>query len=169
MKITIREYRQSDFEACRSLWVELIRYHRDIYDDPTIGDDAPEQSFQPSLDNPNRKGTWVAEVEGNVAGYAGLLIFSPKEGEVEPVIVTASCRSRGIGSMLVEKVVEEATKAGVRFLSIRPVGRNTGALSLYVRLGFSALGSVELVQDLSGKYDNTWKSGIEIHGNNLRY
>ncbi|MBI4300887.1 MAG: hypothetical protein HY677_07095, partial [Chloroflexi bacterium] len=41
METTIREYRTADFEACRSLWGELTRHHREIYEDPTIGGDDP--------------------------------------------------------------------------------------------------------------------------------
>ena len=158
-KIKVREYRDSDFETCRSLYAEMTLHHQDIYEDPTIGGDDPGRGFQPYLDNQRRRGTWVAEVDGRVVGFAGLLIHSPEEGEVEPVTVSAPYRSQGIGSALVEHIVEEARKAGVRFLSVRPAVRNERALSLYVRLGFDKVGFVDLLQDLSQSSGRNWVPG----------
>ena len=169
MEIVIREYRESDSEACNSLYAELTRHHAEIYGDPTISGTDPGRGFRPYMENPRRHGTWVAEVEGKVVGMAGLLVHSKDEAEVEPVVVTAAHRSRGIGSLLVDRVVEETRKTGIRFLSIRPVVRNERALSLYVRLGFDTIGFIDLLQDLSNRYDRKWKPGIEIHGNKLRY
>jgi GNAT superfamily N-acetyltransferase len=118
----------------------------------------------------DRCGTWVAESNGTVIGTAGLLKSREMlEGEIEPVIVTASFRNRGIGTRLVKYVVEEAKRRGMRFLKVRPVARNKEAISLYVRLGFNLLGYVDLFQDLKPEYNREWKPGIEIHGNQLRY
>jgi len=169
MKVSIREYRESDFRACRSLWEELTQHHRDIYQDSAIGGGDPGGGFETYMADPRRRGTWVAEVEGRVVGLTGLLVQWEEEGEVEPVVVSSSHRDRGIGSMLVERVVEEARKRGVRFLSIRPAARNERVVSLYVRLGFNLLGYVDLLQDLSPSSDRKWKPGIRIHGNDLHY
>ncbi|HEY42072.1 MAG TPA: GNAT family N-acetyltransferase [Dehalococcoidia bacterium] len=176
MNITIRDYETKDYDICRLLWVELTQHHRDIYGDPTIGGDDPGREFDRYLENPQRKGSWIAEIEGKVIALAGLLTHShPEEGdtrmggEVEPVVVSQPYRDRGIGTRLVEHVVEQARRNGVRFLSIRPVARNERALSLYVRLGFDAVGEVALLQDLSSSYDRKWKPGIRILNNELRY
>lgn len=169
MKTTIRDYQASDLEVCRSLWRELTQHHRDIYEDQTIGGDDPGRAFDSYMENPRRRGTWLAEVEGQVVGFAGLLIHSAEQGEVEPVIVTLRRRSQAVGSRLVEHVVEEARKAGVRFLSIKPVARNERAISLYVRLGFNLLGDIDLFQELSPSSNRKWKPGIAVHDNELRY
>jgi glycine/serine hydroxymethyltransferase len=41
MNTQIREYRDADYEACRSLWAELTEHHRLIYGDPSIGGNDP--------------------------------------------------------------------------------------------------------------------------------
>lgn len=169
MEITIREYQTSDFEICRSIYGELSQHYAEIYEDPTIAGEDPGRGFEPYLNNPRRQGTWVAEVEGSVVGIAGLLIHPEEEGEVEPVVVSLPYRGRGIGSMLTKRVVEEARKAGVRFLIVRPAARNIRALSLYFRLGFNLVGNISLFQDLLSSPDRKWKPGIEIHGYKLRY
>jgi len=168
MRATIREYQPVDFDACRTLWEELTQRHREIYDDPTIGGDDPGQGFEAYLANPERQGTWVAEVDGRVVALAGLIVKG-KEGEIEPVVVSAEYRSRGIGTMLVRHVIEEAKVAGVGYVSVRPVARNREAMAFFVKLGFDLLGHVQLFQEFSGTDRSQWKSGISIHGQQLRY
>jgi ribosomal protein S18 acetylase RimI-like enzyme len=169
MEVTIREYRTSDFEICRAIYGELSQHYAEIYEDPAIAGEDPGRGFEPYLNNPRRQGIWVAEVDGLVVGIAGLLIHPEEGGEVEPVVVSLPYRSRGIGSMLTKHVVEEARKAEVRFLSVRPTARNIRAISLYVRLGFDLVGQIDLFQDLSSSSGRKWKPGIEVHGNKLRY
>lgn len=168
MNITIRDYEIKDYDVCRSLWIELTQHHRDIYEDPSIGGDDPGHGFDEYLERPRLQGTWVAELGGQVVALGGLLCHS-EEGEVEPVVVSQPYRDKGIGTRLVEHVVEQARVKGVRFLYIRPVARNERAISLYIRLGFSTVGAVDLLQDLSSSYDRKWKPGIKIFDNELRY
>ena len=167
--IIIRDYETKDYDACRALWVELTQHHRDIYEDPSIGGEDPGQGFDRYLENSQREGTWVAELEGGVVAFGGLLLHSEEEGEVEPVVVSQPYRDKGIGTRLIEYAVEQARTKGVRFLSIRPVARNERAISLYVRLGFSTVGAIDLCQDLSSSYDRKWKPGIKIFDNKLHY
>lgn len=169
MTLTIRDYQPGDLEACRALWAELVQHHRDIYEDQTIGGDDPGQWFDGHLKNPHRHGTWVAEQHGRVIGVASLLVSSDEEGEIDPVIVTAPERSRGTGEALVKHAVNAARKAGIRFLSIKPVARNSRAISLYVRLGFDILGLVDLTMDLAPSSQRKWRPGIRLHDNQLRY
>jgi len=168
MKIAIRDYQDSDADACRSLWGELSQHHTKIYEDPSIAGDDPGRGFEPYMNNIRRQGTWLAEVEGQVVACAGLIIYG-EEAEIEPVIVSSTYRGKGIGTALVRHVVEEAKKFGVRFLSIRPVARNEEAFRLFTRLGFNLVGHIELFQDLSQSSDRKWKRGVVIHGNELRY
>jgi GNAT superfamily N-acetyltransferase len=176
MNITIRDYDTQDYDVCRSLWVELTQHHRDIYEDPTIGGNDPGRGFDRYLENPQRRGTWVAEHDGQVVALAGLLTHPHTEegragiqGEVEPAVVSLPYCDKGIGTRLVEYVVEQARETGVHFLSIQPAARNERAISLYVRLGFNVLGEITLLQDLSSSYDKKWRPGIKVLNNELRY
>ncbi len=171
MKITVRDYRNSDYEVCRFLWGELAQHHADIYGDAAIAGDDPGRGFDEYLRRGDRCGVWVAESEKKIVGFAGLLDIVGEEGvgEIEPVVITASSRGKGIGTKLVERVVSEAKKRKFRFLSIRPALRNEKAFDLYVRLGFNKIGAIELFQDLSPTSDRKWKSGIIIHNRELSY
>ena len=48
----------------------------------------------------------VAEEEGQIAGYAGLLQVM-EEGDITNVVVDESCRGRGLGRGLVSRLLEE--------------------------------------------------------------
>ena len=160
-----------DSEACRSLWVELTQHHADIYGDTAITGNDPGRGFDEYLGRDDRCGTWVAESEKKIVGFAGLLDLVGHEGvgEIEPLVVTTSSRSKGIGTVLIERVINEAKARKFRFLSIRPELRNEKAFDLYVKLGFNKIGAVELFQDLSPTSDRKWKSGIVIHNRELSY
>jgi N-acetylglutamate synthase-like GNAT family acetyltransferase len=110
----------------------------------------------------------VAELDGQVVGLAGLLVRGD-EGQVEPVVVSANHRSHGIGRALVQHVIGQAKLLGVRYLTVRPVARNREAIAFFAGLGFNVLGQVDLFQVVSGPADARWKSGISIHGQDLRY
>ncbi len=171
MEVIIREYRDTDYQVCRSLWGEMAQNHADIYQDPSIAGNDPGKGFDEYIGRVDRCCTYVAERGVKVVGLAGLMSTHEMSegGEIEPVVVTAALRSGGIGTKLVEHVVSEAKKRGVRFLRIRPVARNIRAISLYVRLGFDMIGHIDLFQDLSPTSERKWKSGILIHGKELIY
>jgi GNAT superfamily N-acetyltransferase len=168
MPVQIRAYEPSDLASARALWVELVEQHRVIYADPTIGGDDPSREFDAYRTNPNLCGPWLAEVGGNVVGLAGLIVQG-QLGEVEPVIVSAGHRRKGVGKALVAHVVEQARQRGVGFLSAKPVARNVDAVSFFVSAGFANVGHVDLFQQLTPPSRTVWKPGLVIHGHQLRY
>ncbi|MHB8105701.1 MAG: GNAT family N-acetyltransferase [Dehalococcoidales bacterium] len=171
MKVVIREYRDADYNDCVALSRELAQHHAVIYEDPSIAEKDFGHVFTEYLNRSDRHDTWVAEIDGRVVGLVGLLDVIGETGvtEIEPLVITADVRDRGIGSRLVEYVKDAAKKAGYRFITVRPELRNEEAFKLYIRLGFNLVGGVELFQDLSPERGRTWKSGVEILGQKLRY
>jgi ribosomal protein S18 acetylase RimI-like enzyme len=171
MEIVIRDYQESDYNACRALFGELAQHDADIYEDPSIAGDDPGRGFDKYLGRGDRCGSWVAESNGQVVGFTGLIDTVGEEGvaDIDPVVVSADYRGEGIGSRLVQHAVEEAKKKRFRFLTIRPVVRNERAFDLYVRLGFNIVGSVELCQYLVEPSNRKWKSGVTILGHKLKY
>jgi GNAT superfamily N-acetyltransferase len=112
--------------------------------------------------------SWVAELDGRVVGLTGLLDRGTS-GEVEPVIVTDRLRSRGVGRLLIERVVAEAAARGYEYLAIRPVARNVSAIRRFYDAGFQTLGGhVDLTMDLAGR-PHRWLEGARLHGLDFRY
>lgn len=161
--IGIRAYESGDYDACRALWVELTEHHRLIYDAPGIGGDDPGADWDRHLESPLRIGSWVAVVDGAVIGLTGLQTMDRDEIEVEPMIVSASFRGRGVGRLLMEHLITESRDRGFGTLSVRSVARNTGALAAWRALGFGTVGMVEVFMDL-GEGGSEWRPGVVIDG-----
>jgi ribosomal protein S18 acetylase RimI-like enzyme len=164
----IRGYIQKDLEQCRSLWVELVQHHRDIYNDPSIGGDNPGLEFDQHLDLVGSENIWVVEADGKVVGLTSL-ILKGQEAEVEPVIIASSHRSQGIGQILLRHAVEEAKKLGVLCLSVKPVARNEDAISFFYNSGFKTLGHIEMFIWLGASAPDAWKRGPELFGKFFDY
>lgn len=168
MKIQIRKYQDSDRAACLALCRELVQHHADIYGDPAIARGDSAKRFEGLFNRDGYVGIWIAEIDGQAVGFAGLFSHG-EEGEIEPVVVASAFRNKGIGTRLVRYLVEEARNSEVRFLSIRPVARNKEALALFIRLGFNLVGHIDLFQDLSETSTRKWKAGLVIHGEKMSY
>lgn len=160
---SIRNYRKVDIGTCRELWRQLAEKHAEIYSDPRIAKEGVEDFFDEHLGKIGPKRIWVATVGLKVVGFVGLVISaeSPEDGEIEPLVVHREFRGRGIGKALVDTAGKEARRLGVRYITVRPVARNSEALGFFREAGFDKIGRVELFIDLAGK---KWKEGIELHG-----
>ena len=157
----IRPYEDRDYDACRALWVELTERHRLIFDDPTIGGDDPGTAFDSYLALGTRAANWVYD-DGSVVGFTGLLLDGGG-GQVEPVVVTESRRSQGIGRELIETVIAEARARGLGMIEIHPVVANAEAMSLFHEIGFRTIGHIDLFIKLDdGDYPN--RPTIDVHG-----
>jgi len=165
LSFIIRKYQDDDREQCRALWRELTEWHRKIYQDPTIGGQHPEDYFDKHLAAVGPDQLWVAVHDSKAVGLVGL-IFKGEEAEIEPLIVSKAYRRKGIGTKLIETVVSEARKKGVRFLDIKPVARNISTVKFLYKRGFQNLGHIDLFMDFSNR---PWKSGVEIFGCKFDY
>ena len=166
--VTIRGYIPADLEPCRALWAELTQHHRDIYEDPSIGGKAPGLYFDRHLARVGADHIWIAECEGKLLGLVGLIV-EDREAEVEPIVVASGYRGRSIGQALLEHMVLEAEKLGVRFLNVRPAARNAEAIAFFNTAGFRLLGRVELCMELHPSPHGAWKSGLELFGHSFDY
>ena len=163
-QLIIRNYEVQDLEACRTLWRQLTEWHREIYQDQTIGGDHPEAYFDQHLSAVGPDHIWVAVLEGRVVGIAGLVIRG-EEAEVEPIIVALGFRGKGFGRSMLAKVVAEAQMEGARLLTVKPVARNTPTIRFLHKNGFTNIGHVELFMDFSKR---PWKPGCQLFGCEFR-
>jgi N-acetylglutamate synthase-like GNAT family acetyltransferase len=160
--VTVRRFEERDSAACRALWAELTRWHRELYDDPSIGGEDPEAGFDGYLNEFGDARLWVAERAGSVVGFSGLIVRG-NQAEVEPVVISPDARRQGIGSTLVEAVVDAARAEGVALVKVSPVARNAQAIGFFHKLGFTTLGHVELLADFRRPAEY-WRPGEHIAG-----
>ena len=165
LSFIVRKYQGEDREQCRGLWRELTEWHREIYQDPTIGGEHPEDYFDKHLAAVGPEQLWVAVHDSKVVGLVGLMLKG-EETEIEPLIVSKAYRQKGIGTKLTETVVSEAQKKGVKYLNIGPVARNVKTIKFLHKRGFKNLGYINLFIDFT---NHTWKTGLEIHGCKFNY
>lgn len=161
--IDIRPYESSDYDASRALCVELAEHHRLIYDSPGIGGDDPGAWWDGLLESSVRIGSWVAVEGGTVIGLAGLQTTDEEGVEVEPIIVSTAARGRGVGRLLMERLIIESLERGFGSLSVRSVARNTGALAAWPAMGFTTVGLVEVFKVLE-ESETEWRPGVVIDG-----
>jgi len=156
--LVIRKYLSIDRESCRSLWRELTEWHRQIYQDPSIGGSHPEDYFDKHLAKVGADHLWIAILDSRVVGFAGLIV-NEEEAEIEPLIVSQPYRNKGIGRKLLETVIAESCGRGTRFLTVKPVARNIEAIKFFYKQGFRNIGHIELFIDFSNQQ---WKEGLRL-------
>jgi GNAT superfamily N-acetyltransferase len=148
--VTIRPYRPADHSACRSLWAELVEHRNSLYSNRPLEHD-PGAGFEEYLTQLNLSGMWVADAgEDGVVGFIGVMIEG-RTGEVDPIVVTAARRGRGIGRAMLAKVVDEARRRGLTELSVSPPTRDRSALRALHNAGFATVASVTVSYDLRGR------------------
>lgn len=93
-----------------------------------------EQGIAESIENENTY-LYLAIIDGNVAGYMGLQIFSG-EGYVTNVATLPEYRKMGVAKAL----INECLKHDMEFISLEVRQSNTPAINLYSQFGFKNVG-----------------------------
>lgn len=87
----------------------------------------------------NPSACYLVIEDGNILGYA-MIWFVPPEGEICNIAVHPDFRRRGIASLLMEFLLYESSKLGVRDLSLEVRESNAAAQALYSKFGFKIEG-----------------------------
>ncbi|NMD69848.1 N-acetyltransferase [Bacillus sp. DNRA2] len=64
----------------------------------------------------NIQAMFVAEIDGQIVGCASLTIFDQQLAEIRSLVVDPNMGKRGIGKLLVDKIVEEAKRIEIERL-----------------------------------------------------
>ncbi|MFG1678346.1 ribosomal protein S18-alanine N-acetyltransferase [Micromonospora sp. NPDC049282] len=78
--------------------------------------------------------------DGSVAGYAGLAVSPPDEAWVQNIAVRRDAQRRGVGRLLLEALLAEAARRGVRSTLLEVAADNAPAQRLYATYGFEPIG-----------------------------
>ena len=101
-------------------------------------------------------GRLVMELDGEVAGWAALSGVSDRcayAGVAEvSVYVADSARGHGIGSQLLEGLIEASEGAGIWMLQAGIFPENTVSVVIHVRSGFREIGRRERLGQLGGRW-----------------
>ena len=90
------------------------------------------------LENPNSQ-YFVAKYKNNIIGFAGILILIDST-EITNIVVKKKERRKGIGNLLLEKLIDETAKLNKEMISLEVNENNTIAISLYKKYNFKEEG-----------------------------
>jgi phosphinothricin acetyltransferase len=160
MELTIEPMTAADWEAVRAIYLEGIATGH-----ATFETEAPgwEQWDRARL----AEGRLVARRAGQIRGWAALSPVSSRPayaGVAElSLYVAASARGQGIGTELLQALVEESERHGLWTLQGAIFPENHASLALVKRNGFREVGRRERI----GRRDGVWRDTILVERRSL--
>lgn len=82
---------------------------------------------------------YVAEVDGEVVGGCGVLMIAG-EGNITNVVISPKFRNRGIGTQMLQYLIEEGYREGLTAFTLEVRVSNKTAVHVYEKLGFESAG-----------------------------
>ena len=148
----IRDCTPTDLDVVHALHVDAVLHSTAIWQEVP----HPRSYFDGWLAERQADGypVIVAEVDGQVAGYATYSQWRPHQGyrlTVEhSVYVVETFRGRGIATTLMAELVARATAEGRHVMMAGICSTNTGSIALHERLGFT---TVAVIPEVGRKFD----------------
>ena len=106
-----------------------------------------ETPVNPRSFDPPEGAFLVAELDGDLAGCAGLRRHDPEIAELKRMYVRATHRRRGLARVLLNAVEEQARELGYRQLILETGSAQPEALALYQSSGYEPLANFGHYQD----------------------
>ena len=125
--VEIRKMRLEDVEA-------VVDIETEAFSSPWR-----KETFAGLIDRPSLEVLVMEHADEGVIGYAVLWCIL-EQGELANVAITPRMRGKGLGSRLLDRVLEVARRRGVEAVYLEVRTSNTRALDLYRRFGFSDVG-----------------------------
>lgn len=107
----------------------------------------PELSGLPGVYAPPRGSLIVAYMDGVAAGCVGMRPLGEGVCEMKRMFVTAEARGKGIGRLLVTRLIGDAVAAGYRVMRLDTSMHQHEAMALYEQAGFRPIGPYYDVPD----------------------
>lgn len=151
--VLLRKARSADVAAINSIYNDAVL--KTVATMDTVPRSLPEHRrwFK---DHGTKYPVIVAELEGEVVGWASLSKWSEKVGYARTVEVSVyvdeSHRGRGFGRTLLEAIVEEGRRAGFHVLVSRIVKGTDVSIRLHRKLGFRKAGVMREAGRKFGKW-----------------
>ena len=161
MTTTIRNMIPDDWPAIRSIYEDGIRTGLATFETGCPDWETWDAAHMATC-------RLVAELDDRISGWAALNPVSERcvyEGVAEvSVYVGIEHRDRGVGTLLMQALIEESENAGIWTLQAGIFPENETSIRLHERLGFREVGRRERLGQLAG----TWKDVLLLERRSLR-
>ena len=151
--VTVRALEPADWPAVRRIYAEGIATGH-----ATFETEVPDRRTLDHAWLPDHR--WVAEVDGQVAGWAAAKPVSTRPvyaGVAETSIyVGDGYRGRGVGKALIHRQVTAADAAGLWTLQTSIFPENRASIALHQSAGFRTLG----VRERIGRHHGVWRDTV---------
>lgn len=150
--VAVRALREADWPTVLRIYGEGI-----ATGDATFETEVPDRDYLEQRWLPEHR--WVAEIDGEVAGWAAVAPVSAREcyagvGETS-VYVGGGFRGRGVGKALLRQQVCAADDAGLWTLQTSIFPENKASLALHRQSGFRTVGVRERIAQHHGRWRDT--------------
>jgi ribosomal-protein-alanine N-acetyltransferase len=125
--VTVRRLAESDVDAVVSIEAEAF------------SSPWSRETFLDLVQRPGLELLVMEDREVGIIGYAVLWCIVD-QGELANMAVIPSFRGRGLGSLLLSRVLDRARERGVETVYLEVRVSNEAAVKLYTRFGFSDIG-----------------------------
>ncbi len=143
---------EADWPEVAAIWAEGI-----ATGNATFETEPPSWAAFDATRRP--EGRFVAELGGSVVGWAALSFVSSRPcyaGVAEnSVYVASAARGQGVGTALMEALVEAAAAAGIWTIQTSVFPENPASIALHERAGFRIVGRRERIAELGGVWRDT--------------
>jgi L-amino acid N-acyltransferase YncA len=143
----------ADAEALRSIYNREVLETTNTFDLETRSLEQQEDWIRERM---GALGVVVAEIDGEVAGFASLSPYRPRAAyrtSVEnSVYVAESARGAGVGRALMEELIDVATQRGFHTVLARIAGGHDASIALHHSCGFQVVGTEREVGRKFGKW-----------------
>ena len=133
--VRVRPARLDDVDAILELFVAVVDEGRWLGTQPPVDRAAQHERFVEHLDGTARGAAVVAVAGDEVVGHARVDL-TPYNVAGLGMMVAAPWRGRGVGSALVEAIIEASRELGAHKIALQVWPHNVAARRLYRRHGF---------------------------------
>ncbi|MBR6133324.1 MAG: GNAT family N-acetyltransferase [Bacilli bacterium] len=140
----IRKATINDKDILNKLVTEFVKYEADNFDENNRNDFILTSYVDRRIDNEDFM-VYVAEEDNKIVGFTiaeylkGNIVKKTVEVKIDIVSVNKDYRCKGIGTSLVNQIVNDCKKNGVKYLRMDNFVNNKEANDLYEKLGFDIL------------------------------
>ena len=144
-KVSIVKATEKDMPEVAKLSIEMLKYHNTLMDNYfTI---YPYEKYVENFQQKLKDGQYilVAKIDNKIVGFLSAKFKKTpwyryaNACMIDEVSVSEKCRSCGIGTVLIKKILSVCKKKKIEEVKLDIYNVNIGAKRLYERLGFSDL------------------------------